>query len=715
MADPYWSEYLGLFDSATDVVTLLDTNSLSTALQHQPTNLATLTNALFNSLSSLLATPTFPRSSTGADLSRDALNAIRVLARVVPFILSNHSLEQDTFWTTEKVKVERAPKVADEGGQFVLEDEEDDDEGGGGGGVAGAAGAEEDEYETTPLAERLLRLLVDLAFVPGFTVAEGCRGPDGPVAHVIWEPGIASAPSALPPTPPAMLSNRLELLRLVSLLLSLPSLLTPAHLFLSVPNRWRAALVQPGQTLERKVALCFLCSLLNQAFAGGRAPPAREGGGLGGFAVGAAGRLSEVVLRREDVKGLLTGACLQLLGVLLIEHAPTNPDGVSEPNAFEHALAKLHRTADFDFLLNGSFAILNQALNPPLIPNVVGPATGAAGGKPGWATEALVVVWRAFDRNPKLAKYAADSERGADLVVALLSFCLENKEDETQLGLVRLCAYLLQTFTAQPGLAVAVNAPVEIKAASARAKFNVPGSLADFLIVSVYTLIFSTKAKLASLYPSFVLAIANVSPHLKALGPVASTKLTQLFLAFAAPGFLLMEEGNPRLVFYLLETFNNIIHLQLSDNPHLIYALIRSSHRFERLSTFTLAGGVAEVRLARAARKANAPSANPTPTSSARPSISSPRASRTSVPLAALAAGEEADEAEKEAGGGGSQLSEKARGKMRARSTSGSGGLPPVTEHALAGATDEPIEGGTFVGKNGFVPTEGWVSSWREG
>lgn len=67
--------------------------------------------------------------------------------------------------------------------------------------------------------------------------------------------------------------------------------------------------------------------------------------------------------------------------------------------------------------------------------------------------------------------------------------------------------------------------------------------------VSIHTLVFTTKARLASLYPAFVLAIANTSVYLKRLSVVSSTRLLQLFLAFSAPSFLLMEEGNPRLVF----------------------------------------------------------------------------------------------------------------------------------------------------------------------
>lgn len=140
-----------------------------------------------------------------------------------------------------------------------------------------------------------------------------------------------------------------------------------------------------------------------------------------------------------------------------------------------------------------------------------------------------------------------------------------------QVGLVRLSAFLLQSLTADRSAAFAarLNAPVELRPAL-RSKYGVPGSLADFIIVrslrrlsppfhsppalippqiSLCTLIFTTQGRLSALYPSFVLTIDNISPHLKHLSAVASTRLTKLFLAFSAPGFLLMEEGNPRLVY----------------------------------------------------------------------------------------------------------------------------------------------------------------------
>ncbi|KAL8277523.1 hypothetical protein RQP46_010078 [Phenoliferia psychrophenolica] len=610
--DAYWSQFWLLFDSPTDVITLLDSTTLSLALHRQPTNLSTLVTVLASHLSHLLSLPDFPHSPPSSpleDLAKEALNCVRVLSRVVPVVVRPTAhLENSLFWTSERVKVEKAPAVptkegVQETGQFVIDDEDEDepavvaegkdDETG--------KGEDEDEWENLPtLAERLITALVDLCFVPGFTVPEESRTGDGAIAYVIWEPGIAAPPTSLPPTPPSHLASRLEVLRLLNLLLSLPSLLTPPHLFPTIPNPWRDSLVS-GRTLERKVVLCLLCSLLNTAFA----PSLSSASGLlvGGFE-----KIAGVAMRREDVRGLLTGSCLQLLEILFSEHAePPPPPSTStptSPNAFTHYLSKLHRKSDLDLVLGGILGLLQQSLSQPLLP-VVGPSTGQKG-KGGWANEAIVVLWRITELNPKFLNHVLEGgehHAAADLVVYLLTLCLEHKDDETQMGLVRLSAFFLQSLTASPLIGASLNLPVDLKLGSTISKYAVPGTLADFLIVSIYTLIFTTKAKLASLYPAFVLAIANASPYLQNVSALGATRLVQLFLAFSAPSFLLMEEGNPRLVFYLLETFNNVIHYQLSDNPHLIYSLIRSHQRFQDLSTFTLASGVSSVRRARLERK----------------------------------------------------------------------------------------------------------------
>jgi hypothetical protein len=127
-----------------------------------------------------------------------------------------------------------------------------------------------------------------------------------------------------------------------------------------------------------------------------------------------------------------------------------------------------------------------------------------------------------------------------------------------------------------------------------------------------------------------------------------------------------MEEGNPRLVYYLLETFNNVILFQMNENPNLIYGILRNRSRFEGLGSFTLKAGVREIKKLKEARSKNR------------------------------------DKKEEE------NMSDKKRGKMKEV-------IPEdeSKEEEKEDEDEEPVE--AFEGRNGFIATEEWVSSWREG
>ena len=146
--------------------------------------------------------------------------------------------------------------------------------------------------------------------------------------------------------------------------------------------------------------------------------------------------------------------------------------------------------------------------------------------------------------------YIIDNERCSELVILLLNQCLDHKDDPATVGLVRLCAFTLQSLSAERGFGNKLNS--SLSSVPAAKKHTVAGAnkVIDFLITSVYSLVFSSQA-LSAIYPSFVLLISNSSPYVKGVSVVAATKLLQLFLAFSAPAFILAEEGNPRLVYYL--------------------------------------------------------------------------------------------------------------------------------------------------------------------
>ncbi|GAA6041207.1 hypothetical protein JCM8097_008343 [Rhodosporidiobolus ruineniae] len=897
---PYWRQYLTLPDSASDLPLLLPSSALLAALHSNPSNLATLVHFCASTLFASLATPGFP---TSPEAAKETLNAARVLSRVVPLLLgpqgvdaqgrrAKDELEEAVFWTREEVEPSSSASPAKEGGenmpeedqpadaedegQFVLEDDEDDEEDSKPSDPLRASSPSPPARPTStsppkrdpellpPLAVRLISAVVDLLFVPGFTLPEGLRqGQDGVVTYAIWEPGIASPPpsSPAPPPPVSVLTARLTLLRLLTLLISLPSLLTPPHLFPSLPNRWRDALTSARaiRDRDRNVVLCLLCSVVNTAFqransasSSSSSASSSSSGAAGGVESlrDRAARLALDAARTTPAQALdaasssaddataspaavtsaLEGACVQFLAVALVEHAPPDEAGAegtaageeggggagggavpspfvaqeptmsssssspstkgakkpdpskdaSASNLFASYLSRLHRPSDLQFLLNGLLGPLTSALAAPAPGGFSLPLPGAAPRRPqsrpvGRANELLAILWRLVEGNRKFAQWVvkpevdavvAVGERAAGegrsrllrVLVGVTAVLGEWREDETQLGLLRLATFLLQTLTSLLALSVFPSSSSSSQTASPAAHASaagllsapmsaeVPGermwavvrrqveeqgvetqegsgiSFVEFLVITLHALFLPSPSpsarppNLSALHPSLLLLLSNLSPFVRELGPDASTRLVRVWLAVSAPGVLVREEGAPRLVFYLLETFNNIVHYNLDSNPHLLHALLLTQHRFTLLSTLTLSSALAEARRLKAARKARL----------------------SGGALGAIPEGQTAD------GASGATLgaSDKALGKRRERTLStsslggfsvsdlalspggspsrspslGSGALSPSEEResmdlgARAGEGEKP-----FVGRGGFVPTEEWVASWREG
>ncbi|KPV76741.1 uncharacterized protein RHOBADRAFT_51739 [Rhodotorula graminis WP1] len=679
---PYWNQYLTIFDSPADLPHLLPSQALLHALHRNPLNVLTLVHFASSTLFRLLATPDFPH---GHDHAREALNAVRVLTRVVPLLLAPRgvdaegfaavdAVEDELFWRRERVPVAREigeePVGAaqagagagagggNEDGQFVLEDDDDDD-----GAAAGdplssstpaasssaAPRAQEPAYdELPPLAVRLLGALVDLLFVPGFTVAESLAAPQptghegrSVVTYAIWEPGIASSTPS-PPLPTSYLTARVEILRLLTLLISLPSLLTPPHLFPTLPNRWRDALVSglAAGHGDRNVVLCLLCSTLNVALNAGAA--ASSAGTDGESLRARAARLAADTARRTgaspstavlggdqaSAKQALVGASLHLLGAVLLEHAPSadspspaaaDPGPSSSPNLFAFYLSRLHRPADLSFFVSGTLGLVESALAAPPVGGLfagaaaavagsagLGTSGGTGGGSsgssgdarrdPAWATEALVLLSRAWALNKKLVAHVARDVGGVPPLVSALEACtLEWRDDDAALGLVRAASFALQSVSAEVGAAVlargnegreelarVLSAPMGVGLVGARLASVVRRlvaaqgvelqgeggregkgedrdvSCAEFITISLHAVLLPSphvpahapsRTALSTLYPSRLLLLSNLSPFVRDLGHDAATRLVRVWLAFSAPSWVMMEEGNPRLMF----------------------------------------------------------------------------------------------------------------------------------------------------------------------
>ncbi|EGG03426.1 uncharacterized protein MELLADRAFT_90153 [Melampsora larici-populina 98AG31] len=880
----YWSIYSTIFDFASDVPILISSSDIRKAIRDRPRNVANLLHVLIHKLDELVHSQTTRRdleekdrgergsedsNGSGAFTSqwkgfskrvpsslyqgaanivgvgsngnipkgplREILNCVRVLTRILPFLMDHTPLIDPSmsspinaaaelrlagqpewskpldksewvyhlFWESHSISSEKDEDelasvtertLTPVTPQFVIDEEE-----------------EEEEEETTetsnlnpsrpdategnpssshvssnqqpPLFSILLDTIADLLFLPGLCVPASTNGID--VRYPIWTGGIGCSQLPLEHRQ-AHNSAKVEVLRLLLVALSQP-LYRPPHLYGSsttelVPEAGHplaSVLQSPNPALtyfstktSKPFLLSLLCSLLNTSLAPSKTPLRNSANALTNIATGL-GKMAQEKMgfsssisptstaknsqiensststgpRRPSLttapsSSNLGGAsqatsseglsswCAELLCLLILpelrnktstpssttfqsitlpaldasQPMSTESKKVTEANGFRLYLSKLHRPNDLNFLLDHLLAVITKPMGVTsqlLLPDAVSStATASSLLAPSGCdlTEAVMMLFVALDCNSRLLPYLTSSRKIIQLVIALVFICLEQKDaPKPKMGLVRVCGILLQVLTAKE-LGVLVNEKVELPV-GIRARYSVPGSLADFLIVSICSIIFSTNKEAAvegsesgftTIYPSLIITITNMSPYIKGLGSLASARLAQLLTIFSAPRFLLREDGNVRLLYYLLEAFNNVIHYQMSDNPNLIYALIRVHPRFDYLATFTLQDGLKEIQQRNLIRRSSEISNT---NESARSSLGSDRS--------------------------------KGKGKMKA--TEGSvieGSInedceeelqtqppPEMVEERMRGSVEITA---VSVGRNGFVPTETWVTSWRD-
>ncbi|ORY21894.1 high-temperature-induced dauer-formation protein-domain-containing protein [Naematelia encephala] len=793
----YWAQWYTIFNSTADVYSLISVQDIRQALTAQPTNLANLILHLSHHLFTLLPSPSFPTSSSsisGQDPTRDALNCLRVLGRILVVVYEAESDMreegggEETFgkkWLWSRQPIEAASNGTAANGnttngktsvdldqeqeqgareseqQFTIEDDSDEEDDAGVRAFKASVGnppkqsdaalsnpppladplsenspappaemegeTEEEENTMPCLVDRLFSCTIDLLFCAGFTVPVSVQSEeeDEKINYVIWEKGVGSTVSV--GSSAELDRNKTEVLRFLIVLLS-TTIYTPPHALATTPN---PPLEQLTHSLERRLVLSLLCSLLNTSLA-----PARTSSGVTGQLP-----YNHLISTVADERRTLVRDCLMVLLVAL-DHS-REVDGVMgerDENAFRYFVSKLHRREDFAFILTGITGILEEhvAVQNNYLPGSKKPIP--------YLLETYMLLWRMVDLNKRFRTYVFESGKITEVVGHVLLTCLELKDDPAHHGLLRMLSYLLQTLSADQGFAEALNQPMRL---TIPAKWAVSGSVADFMIVSIYSI--ATTPGLNPLFPALTISIANVAPFLHNLGVQASTRLLQLFKAFSAPNFLLADEGHPRLVYYLLETFNSILYYQLNENPNLVYAILRSHQDFQTLATFTLVSGLREIQRRKAVRaqetvkKEDAPGIKRTeselemlaekaallgratddyelpssPTQERKQSTDVPTATQPLTspgdlqngadPLSHTSTNAEQPEPDHKP----QPLSEKARGKMRATESVTS--LSSPTSEAEVPDDELMKVAYAGVGPNGYIPTQEWVSSWQKG
>ena len=181
----------------------------------------------------------------------------------------------------------------------------------------------------------------------------------------------------------------------------------------------------------------------------------------------------------KDPKHILVTYTLQFLLVTVLYPVPEQP-GATTPtkNFYRHFFGRLHRPQDFQFVVDGLTRVLNQPLhsNSSYLP---GPQTTVR-----FAPELIMLFWEMTQCNKRFRSFIIDTERSHDFVILTLFYALQYMGDSSKQGVVRMCAFLLQTLSVEKNFGVNLNKSFEgqetLPPLIRIAGFS--GTYADFLI-----------------------------------------------------------------------------------------------------------------------------------------------------------------------------------------------------------------------------------------
>ncbi|XP_054706104.1 protein HID1-like isoform X2 [Uloborus diversus] len=519
--DQFWSESV---QSAQDVFTLIPAAEIRALREESPSNLATL---CYKAVEKLVAAAD---SLCNTHVQQQTvLNCVRLLIRILPYIFEEPDW-RGFFWSSLPGK-----------------SSEDTDS----------------EAENMPLSQSLISALCDLLFCPDFTVSSGKKaGPDNPEdlqsidsCEYIWEAGVGFAHT--PTHVPQHDYNRTEILKLLLACFSQTMYMPASEVNLN-PNKW----IQYFTSADNRHALPLFTSLLNVVCA---YDP-----------VGYGVPFNHLLF--TDSREPLVEVALQLLVVSLDhdfrEASDENTDKAFPSNLFINYLSRIHREEDFNFILKGFTRLLNNPLIQTYIPNSTK--------KVQFHQELLIFFWKICDYNKKFMFYVLKSSEVLEVLVPILYHLNDARADQSRVGLVHIGVFILLLLSGERNFGVRLNKPY-----TASVPMDIPvftGTHADLLIIVFHKIITTGHQRLQPLFDCLLTIVVNVSPYLKTLSMVASTKLLHLLEAFSTPWYLYTSATNHHLVFFLLEIFNNIIQYQFDGNSNLVYTIIRKRNVFHSLA-----------------------------------------------------------------------------------------------------------------------------------
>jgi len=605
----FWDELWKIPNSGEEVFELIPPSAARKLRDERFANLATLFTQATAQLCQIVETP--------YNIYFDqALNCVRVLTRVLPFLLEKGDLGdadeqvEQLCWGTNSDDVNDDEKI----GLMIGTDKSSDSATGRNVNGNETSSRKNVDDEQEPLALLVVHAAMHMLFLPQFTcdfyenkmdtdnsnsainfrrsdtkedrelrssiqglqqaktIEAGVSLVPRP-SSIVWAYGSGVKPEHLNGIYDASSTrkydkNRIEVLRLL-LSACCDPLFSPADEYNPIASRWLAV----ATAADAPNAVCLFYSLLNTVLT---FDPANVG-------------FSDSHIKLVELSA-------QVLCVLLDCGLPGNPEPVQdtkgEPvvefetasrggfNIFRGLMARMDSASELDFVFEGFARLLKNVYEPhsTYLPN--------SSTKLECFQELLVLLWKYLEENPLFMTHVLTKCNINELVVPICFLMYKSRRDPAQIGLVHICTFCLLKLSGERSFGVALNKTFTKKLPTDLPLFS--GGHHDLLAITLHKLVVNGAYKLVPLYSCFLTIICNVSPYWRSMSLVAAVKLVNLFELFSSPKFLYSGENAHRHLALLLEVFNNVIQYQYHGNTHLVYALIRRKDSFGRLASLTL-------------------------------------------------------------------------------------------------------------------------------
>jgi len=391
-------------------------------------------------------------------------------------------------------------------------------------------------------------------------------------ACIVWADGCGIKKKKHTETTRKFDKNRVEVLRLL-LASCCDPLYSPAEEYNPLASRWLSV----ATAADAPNAICLFYSLLNTIIT----YDPKQGIG-GAFAA--------------DTHKRVVGLSAQILCVLLDCGLSGNPETTKNEeednvvdyeeaakpgfNIFRTTLARITSGRELTLIYDGITRLL---WNVHESGNTLAPGTTKG---IQCYQEILVLFWKMLDENPLFMNHILTKCDITKIVVPICYILYQSRKDATRIGLVLICTFLLLQLSGERSFAVGLNKPYTTRLPCDLPLFT--GGHADLISITFHKLVVNGSIKLVPLYSCFLTIICNISPYWRKMSLVGAVKLVNLFELLASPKFIFSNYKAYQHLAQLLEVFNNIIQYQYHDNQHLVYAIIRRKDTFGRLSTMSL-------------------------------------------------------------------------------------------------------------------------------